>query len=78
MAGAHRAGVATMPAAQLLAALDAERHSAGIALPGPISEKLRAMEADGIVGAQLVYHEDDNPRDEVARPARWWGRWRRA
>lgn len=77
--GAHRAGQATRPAAELLAELAAERSSVGIALPGPISDKLRAMEADGQVGARLVYHEDDNPgMVRPAAPRPWWGRWRRA
>jgi hypothetical protein len=77
MAGAHRLASATRPAAELLAELAAERAAVGAALPGPISDKLRAMESVGIVGAQLVYHEDDNPG--MARPAarRPWWRWRR-
>jgi hypothetical protein len=78
MAGAHRLASATRPAADLLAELAAERAAVGGALSGPISDKLRAMESVGIVGAQLVYHEDDNPGVVVAPRRRWWMRWTRA
>lgn len=86
--GAHRIGVATRPAAEIFADLGAERVAqhkamlpAGYPLPGPISDKLRELEAAGVVGAQIIYHEDDVavPGDRVATPARspWFRRFRR-
>lgn len=86
--GAHRLGVATRPAADIFADLAGERvaqHKAmlpiGVALEGPISDRLRTLEKAGVVGAKIIYHEDDMevPGDGGAAPARspWFRRFRR-
>jgi hypothetical protein len=50
MAGQHRAGTATMPAAQLIALCRAERAGAQVtAVSGPISDRERPAAAAGLV-----------------------------
>lgn len=40
----------------------------GEPVSGPISDKIRALEQDGEVGAQLIYHEDDTAAADPRSP----------